>query len=132
MSIVALVESIDGAVEQQREESSPVQQELLPLFAEIAPLTNELNQFMKQRAKAGSPLSLALLRHEEQKLTKKTALMKQRLHQEWKSCEDTLLSLDADWETRSSNLLPYVRNLSTRMRFLKKWAHQLQFSALDS
>lgn len=114
------------------EESKADQQQLHLLFAEIAPIKNELNQFTKKRAQATSLVSLALLRHEEQELKNKIVSLKERLSQDWQTCEAELLELDNDWESRKLDLLPSAKSLLTRMSFLQKWTTLLQSSSIEA
>ena len=114
------------------EESDADQQQLHLLFTEIAPLKNNLDQFTKKRAHATSPVSLALLRHEEQELKNKMALLKERLRQEWQTCETNLLELDNEWESRKLELLPFAKSLCTRMSFLQKWTTMLQGVSIEA
>jgi superfamily II RNA helicase len=102
------------------------QQQLQLLFTEIAPFKNELDQFTKKREHATSPVSLALLHQEEQELKNKMILLKERLSQEWRTCQDELLALDNEWESQTMDLLPFAKNLLTRMSFVQKWTALLQ------
>ena len=116
----------------QLEESNADQPQLHLLFAEIAPLKNDLDQFTKKRALATSPVSLALLRHEEQELKNKMTLLNEKLRQEWQTCEAELLELDNKWDDRSLTLLPFAKSLCTRMIFLQKWTTLLQGVSIEA
>ena len=108
------------------DESNADQQRLHLLFAEIASLKNDLDQFTGKRARANSPVSLALLSHEEQELKSRVVFLKARLSEEWKSCETKLLDLDNNWESRKLELLPSAKSLLALMSFLQRWTTLLQ------
>jgi DnaJ-domain-containing protein 1 len=116
----------------QLEKSNADQPQLQLLFAEIAPLKNDLDQFTKKRALATSPVSLALLRHEEQELKNKMSLLNERLRQEWQTCEAELLELDNEWENRSLDSVPFAKRLCTRMSFLQKWTTLLEGISIEA
>lgn len=127
-----LLEIITQGQTAKREEIDADQQQLHLLFTEIAALKNDLDQFTKKRAHATSPVSVALLHHEEQGLKNKMALLKEKLTQEWQTCETKLLELDNEWESRKVELLPHAKSLCTRMSFLQKWTTLLQSASIEA
>ena len=127
-----LVELSGDRPQQERKDSTSVPQELITLFAEIAPIKAALSQFSNQRSTAKSPLSLALLRHEEQQIRTTIAAMEKKLLHEWESCQSSLHSLNEHWRERSPTSLSSVNELATKMRFLQKWTASLKIDSLPS
>jgi DnaJ-class molecular chaperone len=126
------LEAVTKGQPAQLEESNADQQVLHLLFTEIAPLKNDLDQFTKKRKHATSPVSVALLKQEEQELKNKTSLLKERLSREWRTCETELSELDNEWESRNSHLLSRAKSLLTRMSFLQKWTILLEAFSIEA
>lgn len=116
----------------ERKDSTLVPQELITLFAEIAPITAALGRFLNQRSAAKSPLSLALLKHEEQKLNTTVAAVQKKLLREWEGCQHSLRALNDHWRGLSPTALSSVHALASKMSFLQKWKASLKIDSLPS
>jgi hypothetical protein len=127
-----LVELSGNIPQQEQKEITSVPQELIALFAEIAPIKADLGNFINQRSAAKSPLSLALLRHEEQKVKTGIAIIEKKLLHEWESSLSSLHTLDEHWMERSPALINSANELATRMRFLQKWMASLKLDSLPN
>ena len=127
-----LVELSGTIPQQEQKEITSVPQELIALFAEIAPIKADLGNFINQRSAAKSPLSLALLRHEEQKVKTGIAIIEKKLLHEWESSLSSLHTLDEHWMERSPALINSANELATRMRFLQKWMASLKLDSLPN
>ena len=127
-----LVELSGNIPQQEQKEITSVPQELIALFAEIAPIKADLGNFINQRSAAKSPLSLALLRHEEQKVKTRIAIIEKKLLHEWESSQSSLHTLNEHWMERSPALINSANELATRMRFLQKWMASLKLDSLPN
>lgn len=124
---------LSGTIPQREQrDSNPVPQELVALFAEIAPIKAALRDFLRQRSTVKSPLALALLKNEEQKLIAATAILEKKLHHHWQSCEESLQALNQQWSECSPTLLLSANTLATKMKFLQKWMASLKIESLES
>jgi len=127
-----LVESRGNIPPEQQKDSNFIPQELITMFAEIAPIKAALGQFLKQRSSAKSPLSLALLKHEEHKIKAAIAIIEQKLLHQWESCQSSLHTLNEHWMDRSPVSLNSANELATKMRFIQKWKASLKTDSLPS
>jgi hypothetical protein len=103
--------------------------DLAALFMDVTSRCKQVDAFLKEKAKASSPLLRAQLFVRGQEWSDKLTAMQRKINEHHDALQARLESLDAQWMSNASSrreLLPQLEEIWRLFVFFTRWTGQLQ------